>query len=114
MVFKTLEDGIEFYRQYAGACGFDSRIGSQTKECRPRTNTVVWKYVVCNRVGFKNPAKSKLVEASHGPVFSAVSNEQPERSHNDAEAHILPEQAEPSQMCLPNCTPVLLKVLPII
>ncbi|CAH9128483.1 unnamed protein product [Cuscuta epithymum] len=96
MVFKTLEDGIEFYKQYAGACGFDSRIGSQTKDRWPRTDTIVWKYVVCNRAGFKNVAKLKPLESSHSPVFSVVSDEQPECSHNDVEAHIFPKQPEPS------------------
>ncbi|CAH9101377.1 unnamed protein product [Cuscuta europaea] len=96
MVFKTLEDGIEFYKQYAACCGFDSRIGSQTKDRRPRTDTIVWKYVVCNRAGFKNIAKVNPPETSHVMPFSVVSDEHTECSNDDAEAHVFPEHPESS------------------
>ncbi|KAL3617424.1 hypothetical protein CASFOL_037745 [Castilleja foliolosa] len=49
--FKTLKDGIDFYRNYAAICGFDARKGSQR---RAPDNTLVWKYVYCNREGEKN------------------------------------------------------------
>ncbi|KAL3643749.1 hypothetical protein CASFOL_014564 [Castilleja foliolosa] len=49
--FKTLKDGIDFYRNYAAICGFDARKGSQKSAS---DNTIIWKYVYCNREGDKN------------------------------------------------------------
>ncbi|KAL3644266.1 hypothetical protein CASFOL_012198 [Castilleja foliolosa] len=42
---------INFYLKYAAICGFDIRLGSQI---RASDDTVVCKYVYCNREGEKN------------------------------------------------------------
>ncbi|KAH6770240.1 hypothetical protein C2S52_015043 [Perilla frutescens var. hirtella] len=49
--FKTLQDGIDFYKKYAEACGFDIRLGS-TK--RWKDGSITWKYVYYNREGDKH------------------------------------------------------------
>lgn len=51
-IFRTLEDGIEFYKKYARIVGFDTRLSSARKV----GGTLIWRYVVCNREGEKNVA----------------------------------------------------------
>ncbi|KAH6783387.1 hypothetical protein C2S52_008346 [Perilla frutescens var. hirtella] len=50
--FNTLDIGIQFYKKYAIACGFDIRLSSTRKsydgEC------LMWRYVVCNKEGVKH------------------------------------------------------------
>ncbi|VFQ86114.1 unnamed protein product [Cuscuta campestris] len=50
MVFKSLEDGFNFYKQYASLAGFDIRKSTNLKV----SGVVVWRYVVCNREGNKH------------------------------------------------------------
>ncbi|CAH9112357.1 unnamed protein product [Cuscuta europaea] len=58
MLFNNLRDDMFFYDQIAPVCGFDSRKSSQQKA---RDDVIVWKYMVCNRQGFKNVSKSTTV-----------------------------------------------------
>lgn len=48
--FTCIDDGIEFYKNYAVASGFDIRLATTTKA---GDGTVVWKYILCNREGEK-------------------------------------------------------------
>ncbi|VFQ91055.1 unnamed protein product [Cuscuta campestris] len=50
MVFKSLEDGFNFYKQYASLTGFDIRKSTNLKV----SGIVVWRYIVCNREGHKH------------------------------------------------------------
>ncbi|KAH6780607.1 hypothetical protein C2S52_011844 [Perilla frutescens var. hirtella] len=49
--FKTLDEGVKFYRIYAQSSGFDIRLGSEKKS---KDGTTIWKYVYCSREGEKN------------------------------------------------------------
>nr|GMD28508.1 protein FAR1-RELATED SEQUENCE 5-like [Ipomoea batatas] len=48
--FKTAEEGILFYQEYAKAAGFDVRHSTMRKT---RNGEVAIKYMVCSREGFK-------------------------------------------------------------
>ncbi|XP_031090998.1 protein FAR1-RELATED SEQUENCE 5-like [Ipomoea triloba] len=52
--FSKLDDGVDFYVQYACMVGFDVRRSTETKD---RMGNVLRKYLVCSREGFKQPAK---------------------------------------------------------
>ncbi|KAK9668700.1 hypothetical protein RND81_13G079400 [Saponaria officinalis] len=54
MEFDTLEDGIQFYKIYAIACGFDIRRSSQR---RFRDQSIRTKNLVCHREGFGESKK---------------------------------------------------------
>nr|GMD81056.1 protein FAR1-RELATED SEQUENCE 5-like [Ipomoea batatas] len=54
--FKTVDEGIEFYKAYAKAVGFDVRHGTMRKT---RGGEVGIKYMVCSREGFKPTVKEK-------------------------------------------------------
>ncbi|RAL45081.1 hypothetical protein DM860_015487 [Cuscuta australis] len=54
MVFQSLEDGFNFYKQYAALAGFDIRKSTNLKVL----GVVVWRYVVCNREGHKHFAST--------------------------------------------------------
>ncbi|KAK9740643.1 hypothetical protein RND81_03G050500 [Saponaria officinalis] len=56
MEFETLKDGIQFYRIYAIACGFDIRKSSQK---RFRDQTIRTKLILCHREGFGESKKTK-------------------------------------------------------
>ncbi|KAK9740062.1 hypothetical protein RND81_03G008300 [Saponaria officinalis] len=56
MEFDTLEDGIQFYRIYAIACGFDIRKSTQK---RFRDQTMRTKVLLCHREGFGESKKTK-------------------------------------------------------
>ncbi|KAK9732673.1 hypothetical protein RND81_04G014400 [Saponaria officinalis] len=56
MEFNTLEDGIQFYRIYTIACGFDVRMSSQR---RFRDQSVRTKHNACHREGFGESKKLK-------------------------------------------------------
>ncbi|KAK9668549.1 hypothetical protein RND81_13G068100 [Saponaria officinalis] len=56
MEFDTLEDGIQFYRIYAIACGFDVRKSTQR---RFRDNIIRTKIILCHREGFGESKKLK-------------------------------------------------------
>ncbi|KAK9749026.1 hypothetical protein RND81_02G097500 [Saponaria officinalis] len=56
MKFHTLEDGIQFYRIYAIACGFDIRKSTQR---RFRDNIIRTKIILCHREGFGESKKLK-------------------------------------------------------
>ncbi|KAH6757657.1 hypothetical protein C2S52_023351 [Perilla frutescens var. hirtella] len=49
--FKTLDEGVKFYRIYAESSGFDIRLGSEKKS---KYGTIMWKYVYCSLEGEKN------------------------------------------------------------
>ncbi|KAH6831579.1 hypothetical protein C2S53_018995 [Perilla frutescens var. hirtella] len=49
--FKTLDEGVKFYRIYAESSGFHIRLGSEKKS---KDGTIIWKYVYCSREGEKN------------------------------------------------------------
>ncbi|KAH6776806.1 hypothetical protein C2S51_000086 [Perilla frutescens var. frutescens] len=49
--FKTLDEGVKFYRIYAESSGFDIRLGSEKKS---KDGTIIWKCVYCSREGEKN------------------------------------------------------------
>lgn len=51
-IFRTIEDGIEFYKNYARIVGFDTRLSSAKKV----GGTLIWRYVVCSREGEKHAA----------------------------------------------------------
>ncbi|KAK9667245.1 hypothetical protein RND81_14G242600 [Saponaria officinalis] len=55
MKFDTLEDGIEFYRIYAIACGFDIRKSTQKMF---RDQTIRTKVLLCHREGFGESKKT--------------------------------------------------------
>ncbi|KAK9704712.1 hypothetical protein RND81_07G006700 [Saponaria officinalis] len=55
MEFDTLEDGIEFYRIYDIACGFDIRKSTQK---RFRDQTIRTKVLLCHREGFGESKKT--------------------------------------------------------
>ncbi|KAK9689952.1 hypothetical protein RND81_09G093800 [Saponaria officinalis] len=56
MEFDKLEDGIQFYRIYAIACGFDIRKSTQR---RFRDNIIRTKIILCHREGFGESKKLK-------------------------------------------------------
>ncbi|KAH6767225.1 hypothetical protein C2S52_018208 [Perilla frutescens var. hirtella] len=49
--FKTLQDGIGFYKKYAESCGFDIPLGSIKKW---KDGSITWKYIYYNREGDKH------------------------------------------------------------
>ncbi|CAA0830011.1 Far-red impaired responsive (FAR1) family protein, partial [Striga hermonthica] len=52
--FQTLDDAVIFYKAYAYAVGFDVR---QSTLIKSRDNkTILWKYLVCSREGYKRNA----------------------------------------------------------
>nr|GMD17547.1 protein FAR1-RELATED SEQUENCE 5-like [Ipomoea batatas] len=57
--FQTVEEGVEFYKAYAKAVGFDVRHSTMRKT---RTGEVAIKYMVCSREGFKPKVKEKNSE----------------------------------------------------
>ncbi|RAL38797.1 hypothetical protein DM860_013478 [Cuscuta australis] len=54
MVFQSLEDEFNFYKQYAALAGFDIRESTNLKV----SGVVVWRYIVCNREGHKHFAST--------------------------------------------------------
>ncbi|XP_074298346.1 protein FAR1-RELATED SEQUENCE 12-like [Silene latifolia] len=56
--FEKLEDAISFYNVYAEACGFGPRKSSQKKNADV---AIFYKLVVCNREGFRDGKKRKVV-----------------------------------------------------
>nr|GMC88986.1 protein FAR1-RELATED SEQUENCE 5-like [Ipomoea batatas] len=63
--FKTAEEGILFYQEYAKAAGFDVRHSTMRKT---RNGEVAIKYMVCSREGFKpvNIRKTNAVFKNEG------------------------------------------------
>lgn len=57
MKFETIEDGYEFYKRYASACGFNVR--KSTKDTMPRSKVVKFQYFLCSCEGYKSHKKSK-------------------------------------------------------
>ncbi|GER29065.1 FAR1-related protein [Striga asiatica] len=53
--FRSLNEAVEFYQLYASTVGFDARHSTLVKS---RDNTVLWKYLVCSREGYKQRAKT--------------------------------------------------------
>ncbi|XP_074303806.1 protein FAR1-RELATED SEQUENCE 5-like [Silene latifolia] len=57
-LFGTLEEAISFYDVYAEACGFEPRKSSQK---RSAFRDVKYKFVVCNREGFRDRKRKATV-----------------------------------------------------
>jgi FAR1 DNA-binding domain-containing protein len=55
MKFNNLEQGLEFYKRYAFAAGFNTR-KSTTKRQR-RSNELKAQYILCNKEGYKEKRK---------------------------------------------------------
>ncbi|KAL2933826.1 Protein FAR1-RELATED SEQUENCE 7 [Bienertia sinuspersici] len=51
MKFDTLQQGINFYENYAKVSGFDTRLYSTKK--RKSDGKISLKYYVCNKEGFR-------------------------------------------------------------
>ncbi|GER26549.1 FAR1-related protein [Striga asiatica] len=66
--FDGLNEAVTFYRAYASTVGFDVR---QSTLLKAKDKTVVWKYLVCSRQGYKN--QSNTVQTMH-PRRRRVSN----------------------------------------
>jgi hypothetical protein len=79
MIFLTLKEGINFYRQYGIACGFDIRLSSQR---RFRDGTIRTKDVICNREGFTRESQVQLPKKSKKTATSDESqnNNQPPKN----------------------------------
>ncbi|XP_019179706.1 PREDICTED: protein FAR1-RELATED SEQUENCE 5-like [Ipomoea nil] len=60
--FSTLDEGIDFYTNYARVCGFDVRLYTMK---RARDRETVMRYLVCNREGIKGGGISKPI-CAHG------------------------------------------------
>ncbi|XP_074299773.1 protein FAR1-RELATED SEQUENCE 5-like [Silene latifolia] len=56
--FGTLEEAISFYGVYAEACGFEPRKSSQKRSV---FGDVQYKFVVCNREGFRDHKRKAIV-----------------------------------------------------
>ncbi|CAH9124610.1 unnamed protein product [Cuscuta epithymum] len=61
MIFTNVAAGVQFYKQYATLCGFDIRKSTSRKSS---DGACVWKYILCNREGFKNLPKPSNIESS--------------------------------------------------
>ncbi|GER51609.1 FAR1-related protein [Striga asiatica] len=62
--FRKLDDAITFYKTYAYAVGFDVR---QSTLIKARDNkTILWKYMVCSREGYKHNARVVQSVATDG------------------------------------------------
>ncbi|KAK9698102.1 hypothetical protein RND81_08G082500 [Saponaria officinalis] len=61
MEFDTLEDGIQFYRIYAIACGFDIR---KSTHRRFRDKSIRTKIILCHREGFGESKELKKLKLS--------------------------------------------------
>ncbi|XP_074291850.1 protein FAR1-RELATED SEQUENCE 9-like [Silene latifolia] len=57
-LFGTLEEAISFYDVYAEACGFEPRKSSQKRSV---SDDVKYKFVVCNREGFRDRKRKATV-----------------------------------------------------
>ncbi|GER50739.1 FAR1-related protein, partial [Striga asiatica] len=49
--FRALSEAVEFYQLYASTVGFDVRHSTLVKAQRDKT--ILWKYLVCSREGYK-------------------------------------------------------------
>ncbi|CAH9112161.1 unnamed protein product [Cuscuta epithymum] len=71
MLFNNLHEAKVFYDHYASVCGFETRIFSSSKA--PDGGVIVWRYLVCNREGFKNVSKSRK-DASNNNLCKTTHN----------------------------------------
>ncbi|GER31943.1 FAR1-related protein [Striga asiatica] len=51
--FRNLHKAVNFYKTYALSVGFDVRHSTLVK-AHDKTKTVIWKYLVCSREGYKH------------------------------------------------------------
>ncbi|CAH9080202.1 unnamed protein product, partial [Cuscuta europaea] len=72
MFFNNLREAKVFYDDYASVCGFETRIFSSSKA---PDGVIVWRYLVCNREGFKNVSKSRK---------DASNNDRCKTTHNNS------------------------------
>ena len=56
-IFDSLQEGIEFYKQYAHHVGFSVRLSSETK----KHGVIYWKYCVCSKEGW-HKGKDHVIE----------------------------------------------------
>ncbi|KAK9666167.1 hypothetical protein RND81_14G165900 [Saponaria officinalis] len=83
MEFNTLEDGIQFYRIYAIACGFDIRKSSQR---RFRDQIIRTKHIVYHREGYGESKKmKKLVNTEADETSKGKSDNNKGNSDNKKE-----------------------------
>lgn len=54
-LFDFLEKGMDFYKEYGQLSGFGTR---RTTEKKDVDDTIITKYVVCSRAGFKEKKKN--------------------------------------------------------
>ncbi|XP_074282995.1 protein FAR1-RELATED SEQUENCE 5-like [Silene latifolia] len=85
-LFGTLAEAISFYDVYAEACGFEPRKSSQK---RVVSGDVKYKYVVCNREGFRDRKRKAIVLDSgkeqfrewHNHRLCSLRNQQFQKKH---------------------------------
>ncbi|XP_057784803.1 protein FAR1-RELATED SEQUENCE 5-like [Salvia miltiorrhiza] len=61
MIFSTLHEAVEFYKDYAKLCGFDTRMSTNRKN---KDDIITRQYVVCKREGVWKKAKEPRVRFS--------------------------------------------------
>ena len=61
MVFQTWQQGANFYKDYARACGFQPRSGTTT---RSRDGSIIWKFMLCNKEGFRKESTTKIAQST--------------------------------------------------
>lgn len=62
--FLSLEDGIQFYKEYARSIGFDVRKSSAKKS----GDTITWRYILCSREGEKHSAAEDENDDEEGNI----------------------------------------------
>ncbi|XP_074291963.1 uncharacterized protein LOC141618786 [Silene latifolia] len=85
-LFGTLEEAISFYDVYAEACGFEPRKSSQKRSV---SGDVKYKFVVCNREGFRDRKRKATVLDSgkeqfrewHNHRLCSLRNQQFQKKH---------------------------------
>ncbi|XP_019167874.1 PREDICTED: uncharacterized protein LOC109163581 [Ipomoea nil] len=93
-LFATLDEGVEFYNNYASVAGFDVRRSSDKKN---KYNIILRKKLVCSREGYKAGKKSDPPETppaitviDQDPAMKvAIAQEFPETRHRYCMWHIM-------------------------
>ncbi|XP_019158224.1 PREDICTED: protein FAR1-RELATED SEQUENCE 5-like [Ipomoea nil] len=79
MTFKTLDVGIEYYKNYAAKVGFDTRSSSHVKA---HDETITLKQIICSREKFKNSGAQNCHSKSNVDVGEVPSNPKRRRVSN--------------------------------
>lgn len=75
-IFDTLKEGEDFYKDYAAACGFTSRLATTRRPSgRAPNNEFLFRIILCNRAGVKPEKKRKLTDLLETSVETKVSSE---------------------------------------